>query len=127
MVLMSTVVVHWVESIRQDRDGRGTKRPLLLELARWNSGLEPFQTEAELGVCGWFGTENPAHCETQNILTIFCLIWEGDTCLDKTESINEVKRYMNSLCNVQKIEQVKPKMMFLVFFYNVVLLAFLLL
>ena len=47
---------------------------------------------------------------------------------------------MNSLCNVQKkqkiknkkknkkkIEQVKPKMMFLVFFYNVVLLAFLLL
>lgn len=31
---------------------------------------------------------------------------------------------MNSLCNVQKLEQVKPKMMFLVFFYNVVLLAF---
>lgn len=60
--------------------------------------------------------------------------------MGRKESINErdpeVKRYMNSLCNVQKeknkkqkkkIEQVKPKMMFLVFFYNVVLLAFLLL
>lgn len=44
--------------------------------------------------------------------------------MGRTESINEVKRDMNSLCNVQKIEQVKPKMMFLVFFYNVVLLAF---
>lgn len=57
--------------------------------------------------------------------------------MGRKESINErdpeVKRYMNSLCNVQKktknkkqkkIEQVKPKMMFLVFFYNVVLLAF---
>lgn len=82
--------------------------------------------------------------------------------MSRKESINErdpeVKRYMNSLCNVQKkqkqknkkknpnnikktkkktnknkkqkqkkIEQVKPKMMFLVFFYNVVLLAFFLL
>ena len=60
--------------------------------------------------------------------------------LGRKESIHErdpeVKRYMSSLCNVQKnkkqknkkkIEQVKPKMMFLVFFYNVVLLAFLLL
>ena len=62
--------------------------------------------------------------------------------MGRKESIHErdpeVKRYMNSLCNVQKnkkttkknkkkIEQVKPKMMFLVFFYNVVLLAFLLL
>lgn len=44
--------------------------------------------------------------------------------LGRTESVNEVKRGMNSLCNVQKIEQVKPKMMFLMFFYNVVLLAF---
>lgn len=47
--------------------------------------------------------------------------------MGRTESINEVKRVMNSLCNVQKLEQVKPKMMFLVFFYTVVLLAFLLL
>lgn len=61
--------------------------------------------------------------------------------MGRKESIHErdpeVKRYMSSLCNVQKnknqkkkkkkIEQVKPKMMFLVFFYNVVLLAFLLL
>lgn len=54
------------------------------------------------------------------------LIRERGTSLDKTESINEVKS-LNSLCNVQKLEQVKPKMTFLVFFYNVVLLAFLLL
>lgn len=56
-----------------------------------------------------------------------CLFIWGGASFGRTESINEVKRYMNSLCNVQKIEQVKPKMMFLVFFYNVVLLAFLLL
>lgn len=63
----------------------------------------------------------------QNFDYFFVFIWGGGASLGRTESINEVKRVMNSLCNVQKLEQVKPKMMFLVFFYTVVLLAFLLL
>lgn len=64
----------------------------------------------------------------QNFDYFFVFIFGGGgASLGRTESINEVKRVMNSLCNVQKLEQVKPKMMFLVFFYTVVLLAFLLL
>lgn len=104
---------------------------------KWPSWACPL-VQVALGTCwngtlaGWLsrwmdGSENPAHCETHNFWLFFHYFgWGRGTSLDKTESINEVKS-LSSLCNVQKLEQVKPKMMLLVFFYNVVLLAFLLL
>lgn len=78
------------------------------------------------GLVGWLVCQrlDTAHCETQSFDYFFHFYLGGRVRLGRTESINVVKRDTNSLCNVQKIEQVKPKMMFLVFFYNVVLLAF---
>lgn len=76
---------------------------------------------------GWFVGAEILPTVKHKALTIFFGFIFGGVSLGRTESITEVKRVMNSLCNVQKIEQVKPKMMFLVFFYNVVLLAFFLL
>lgn len=72
---------------------------------------------------GWFIGAEILPTVNHKAYYFFCFHFWGAS-LGRTESINEVKRDMNSLCNVQKIEQVKPKMMFLVFFYNVVLLAF---